>query len=151
MDFIKFIEKNDWEVEYKEDGLKLPKAILERYSNLPDSWKNFMAQFSACTDLEGTKWFLTQDDYEIEDDMMFSWDFIEKICQKDLKDEKLAMVTAFWDKYFPIFFDIGTTCRYIAIEVDSGNIVEGKEPDFMKVSVIASSFDEFLKSIEKLV
>lgn len=145
MNFIQFAEKEDWEAELRSTPLQLPDAVLKRHPNLPTQWLEFIAQFDTCTNLEGSVWFLCQDDFEIEDDTLFSWDFIEKICLKQEGSEKEETVRAFWDDVLPIFFAIGDTSQYVAIQPSSGAVVLGKEPDFMNVRTIAPDFPSFLQ------
>lgn len=147
MNFKQWTEKQGWETEETTESFTLPAAISSRYSNIPDAWTNFIKQYSAITNEEGSTWFLCQDDYEIEDEMMFSWDFIEKICQKTDSDEELAKSTAFWDDHFPIMFDIETPCRYRAIHLPTGNIVQGEEPNFFQTKKLAEDFDGFITGI----
>ena len=42
---------------------------------------------------------------------------------------------------------VGGTYQYFAIKLDSGNVVQGWEPEFEEPSIVAESFAEFIQML----
>lgn len=148
MEFLEWAKKHQWDVDKREETAVLPEHVSSRYTNLPQDWTSFFQSLETCASDEGEFWFLTLDDYENnDDDMMFCWNYMEQICEKQAEgdDTALKRVQSFWDLHFPIAFDVGSPSKVYAIALESGEVVVSEEPDFFSLTTVASSFSAFLE------
>lgn len=80
----------------------------------------------------------------------WSYNDFEKMSLEAAGDDEAwsEEIKAFWDNTFPIILSVGGDYQYFAIKLDSGEVVQGWEPEFEDPLVVAESFVDFL---EKLV
>ena len=88
-------------------------------------------------------WFLTAD-YFADTCSQFEDISLEAA---DGDDEWTGSVKAFWDKTLPVVMGVGGDYHYYAIDLETGEVVEGWEPEFEETSVVAGSFNEFLEKL----
>lgn len=153
MEFLEWAKKNNWDVEVRAEGevVELTSKIVERYGNLPEDWLQFFQKMENFSHEEGSCWFLTLEDYKHRDeDMMFSWNYIEQICEKIADGDEAAMgeVKKFWDTHFPILFDVSEVFRVYSIQLSDGCVVMCEEPLFLKGNTVATSFSDFLDKVK---
>ena len=130
-------------VERANDPVKFPDGVLERYKNIPKDWLCFMESFKSITNASEDMWFLTAD-YFADTCSQFEDISLEAA---DGDDEWTGSVKAFWDKTLPVVMGVGGDYHYYAIDLETGEVVEGWEPEFEETSVVAGSFNEFLEKL----
>ena len=118
--------------------------MIARYQNVPEEWLAFVTNFADIINSTDDMWFLTCETY------LDSYnDFENMSLEAAVGDEAWTTeIKEFWDNTFPIIMSVGGDYQYYAIELDTGHVVQGWEPEFEYPSVVAESFVEF---IEKLV
>lgn len=131
---------------------QLPDSIAVRYPRLPPSLVEFLSGLRQCVDPSETRWFLCQSDYDGTGDSAFRWDEWEQLSLEAAGDdaEAIAAVQSFWDEHFPIVLSIGSGYAFYAVSMAAetfGQIVEGYEPEFEEVSVVAGSFESFITAL----
>ncbi|MCR4814158.1 MAG: hypothetical protein K5879_04965 [Lachnospiraceae bacterium] len=62
-------------------------------------------------------------------------------------EEWLGDIKSFWDKTFPIIMGVGGDYHFYAIDLETGKIVEGWEPEFEDPIEVANNLNEFLEKI----
>ena len=65
----------------------------------------------------------------------------------DGDDDFISEITDFWNNHLPIIMSVGNGYEYYAIEIDSGVIVFGFEPEFEEAETVADTFEEFLEKL----
>lgn len=145
--FTEWAKKNNWDLV--EDNKPLPIEILNRYKNLPKSWLSFIDGYGTIVNDEDNIWFLTANNYypKNEDEWRYNEYELISIDATDGSEELLNEVKSFWNNHIPIVMSVRNGYEYIAIELESGNIVSGFEPEFEETETVAESFDEFIKMV----
>ena len=144
------MRENDWKLEEQAGHVfRLPAAIASRYSRLPVSLVNFLSGLMSCADSSQTSWFLCQSDFEGTSNSAFRWDEWEHLSLEAANgDTKLITeIRAFWNCHFPFLISVNSGYAFHAVctaEDRFGQIVEGHEPEFEEVSLVADSFENFL-------
>jgi hypothetical protein len=150
-ELVNRLRASGWKVEeHSSRKRQFPKTVAARYPKLPPLFVEFLATVSRCEDASQTTWFLCAAEYSGESDAAFRWDEWERMSLEALAgDERgCANVRRFWDSHLPIVQSVGDGYAYFAIRTSAdgfGCVVEGREPEFEEVSVVADSFVEFLE------
>ena len=141
--FLEWTKKNGWLTEQVDSPLSLPDAVVSRYKSIPEEWFDFIGTFTRITNSEDNMWFLTCYDYQD------SYDDFEKMSLEAASGDEAWTndIKAFWDKTFTIIMSVRGDYHYFAIDLESGKVIEGWEPEFEKVTVVAESFNDFLSKI----
>lgn len=147
--FEEWAKKNNWKITKQTKDL--PSDILERYSNIPESWLSFIEGYGSIMNDKENIWFLTVENFypKSEDEWRYNEFELISLDAADEDEDFISEITNFWNNHIPIIMSVGNGYEYYAIELDSGNIVSGFEPEFEEAETIAESFDEFLEMIIK--
>jgi len=147
--FEEWAKKNNWKITKQTKDL--PSDILERYSNIPESWLSFIEGYGSIMNDKENIWFLTVENFypKSEDEWRYNEFELISLDTADEDEDFISEITNFWNNHIPIIMSVGNGYEYYAIELDSGNIVSGFEPEFEEAETIAESFDEFLEMIIK--
>lgn len=147
--FEEWAKKNNWKITKQTKNL--PSDILERYSNIPESWLSFIEGYGSIMNDKENIWFLTVENFypKSEDEWRYNEFELISLDTADEDEDFISEITNFWNNHIPIIMSVGNGYEYYAIELDSGNIVSGFEPEFEEAETIAESFDEFLEMIIK--
>lgn len=145
--FTDWARKNGWKIE--EDNKPLPIQVLNRYKTLPKSWLTFIEGYGSIVNNEENIWFLTTSNYYPKSEKEWRYNEYELISidATDGDDDWQTEIVEFWDNHIPIVKSVGNGYEYYAIELDSGNIVRGFEPEFEETEFVAESFDEFIHMV----
>ena len=142
--FISWAEKSGWIIEKGENPVSLP----VQYRNISEDYKRIISGYSKLSNPEENVWFLLSDDFSCADPDEFAWDTFQKMSLDATDDEEeCAEISAWWDGYFPIVMSVGGDYIYYAIELSTGRIVEGSEPEFEEVTAAADSLEDFFDKI----
>ena len=167
--FTDWAAERGWNIKKRDGDMALPEEIAKRYDlptarmpsggrpsvqhgccanreNALESWLEFIRQFSLCANKEFTKWFITFEDFGEEG---FRWNEFEQISLEAADDdtEWRKQVTDFWDKHLPVFMSVEGEYEYYAVNVESGQVVFGFEPEFEEPETAADSFEDFIGKI----
>lgn len=144
--FLTWAKAKGWIVEFAKSAMELPEEVIVRYSNIPKLWYEFIVNFDTIINSTEDMWFLTCDNFL---DGVWSYNDFENMSLEvaDGDEEWSAEIKEFWDNNFPIIMSVGGDYQYYAIELDSGKIVQGWEPEFESPFVVAESFAEFIEKI----
>lgn len=143
---------NKWTFINSIQSTKLPQEILLRYPHIPSEVVNFVSLFSELSSPDDTSWFLSIDDYCGKSDSEYKWNEFELMSLEAANDdlEWSKEVTAFWDKYFPIYISVENGYEFAAVslhEKSLGHIVRGYEPEFEDIETVAGSLSAFIDTI----
>lgn len=145
-DFIEWAKKHNWKIETAENVTAFPDTITRRYQ-IPAQWLDFIQNLQICENASADKWFLTPKDYlPAEDGFQWNTFELESLSYAADEDEK-DHITAFWNTHLPIFLSVDGEYSYIAIDITTGRIVSGYEPEYEEITVIAEDFDSFLNQV----
>ncbi|MCM1167384.1 MAG: hypothetical protein NC299_10155 [Lachnospiraceae bacterium] len=147
--FSDWAEANDWKVIPADKKRELPAEVLSRYAVIPEDWLEFVQCFESCSNGADNIWFLLSEDFERDDDEGFRWNEFERISLEAAADDEewAADIRAFWDNYLPIVLGVAGDYHYYAIGIRTGEIFEGREPEFEDPSMCAPSFTAFIEHI----
>jgi len=145
------LRKRGWVV--RERGTPsplLPDDLRARYPSVPPAVTEFLGRFDVCHNADENVWFLTADDFRRSDDDGFRWNEYELIALEASEGEpsSQARVRAFWTDHLPIMMAVHSDYDYLAVRLtgpNAGSIVHGAAPDWEEPSLVARSFDEFLR------
>ena len=98
---------------------------------------------------DSSAWFLCASDYETTDDTDgFSWNEFEKISLASAEsDDEKESIKKWWESHLPVAMSVKGEYTFLAIDIDTGNIVQGYEPDFEDTETVAENFEELIKMI----
>ena len=144
--FTDWAKKKGWTIEIAETLMELPEEVKARYKNIPKEWFGFISHFADIMNSTDDLWFLTCENFL---DGVWSYNEFENISLEaaDGDEEWSEEIKAFWDNNLPIVMSIGGDYQYYAIELDSGKVVQGWEPEFESTFEVAESFVEFIEKI----
>lgn len=148
--FLKWAKQNGWQAEASKEPLGLPTKAFQRYANLPADYIEFLRNILLLSNKDDTSWFLTIHDFEARPlDTPWQPDAFEKISLEAAGSdtEEQNTIIQFWDEHIPVVFCLASGYEYYAIHVLDGAVVNGIEPEFEEVSIVAVSFKEFLAKI----
>ena len=148
-DFREWAKENNWKITLKNNGVNIPKGILERYS-IPKEYRTFLEKIETCVNESENVWFLCIDDYFPKSKDAFRWNEFEIMSLEAAKDDPNLIngIRNFWNKHFPIIMSVKGEYEYFAINVDNNKIVYGYEPEFEESNkIIANNFEDFLDKI----
>ena len=148
-DFVNWANNNGWNVTCENSDIKyLPNVLMERYI-IPNAYKEFLKNIKICANSEDNIWFLCIDDYLKEEENTFRWNEFEKISLgvAEENEEMINGIKEYWDKHFPIIFNVRGEYEYYAINIENRKIVYGYEPMFEESKIVAKDFDELLEKI----
>ena len=144
--FTDWAKKKGWTIERAETAMELPEEVTTRYKNIPMQWLEFIIGFVDIMNSTDDMWFLTCENF-LNGEWSYN-DFENMSLEAADGDEEWSVdIKAFWDNTFPIIMSVGGDYQYYAIELDSGKVVQGWEPEFEYPSVVAESFVEFLEKL----
>lgn len=144
--FLEWAKRNEWSIEQVQDVAEIPEEVTARYKNIPNQWKEFIVNFDTIMNSTDDMWFLTYDSFF---DDVWSYNDFENMSLEaaDGNEEWSTEIKEFWDNTFPIIMSIGGDYQYFAIKMDSGEVVQGWEPEFEEAFVVAGSFAEFIEKL----
>ena len=127
----------------------LPPDVQARYPRLPAELTSFLSAIESCANAEENVWFLCREDYRRTDGEGFRWNEFELMALEREEDAALQQqVRGFWDRHFPFMLAVHSDYDYLAVQLagpTAGSIVHGAAPDWEEPSLVARSFDEFLR------
>ena len=144
--FLNWAKEHGWTIiENKQGVLHLNEGILARYKDIPTSYLEFLRTITQCVAPDELTWFLCEDDYNGRSDSEFTWDEFERLSlEAAMEDETWrADITTWWDQHLPIMMSVDGGYSFYAIELATGAIVQGSEPEFEEVDVVAHSLEDF--------
>lgn len=144
--FEKWAVENSWNKEPANEPKALPQTVIDRYKNIPADWVNFISCYHSILNNEENMWFLTSDNF-IEGTWRYNEFEIMSLEAAEDDEEWTESIKLFWDNNLPVIMSVGGDYQYYAIEISSGKIVQGCEPEFEEVEYVADSFAQFLEKI----
>lgn len=153
--FEQWCKDNNWTVERRNDTEAIfSEKVNERYplAKKCDCFK-FINFFDKCISADQQTWFLCEREYNKEStETEFGWNDMELMGLSATEDdqEEYEKIKSWWNDYLPIVFSTRDGYSHFSISLHKnsfGQIVEGYEPMFEDVLVVANSLEEFLKRI----
>ena len=147
--FRRWAVSHDWIIEDSNSKCKLSANIIERYKEIPEDWLSFINRFNICMNNTETTWFLLKENYEPKNEDEWRYNEFEILSLESAQDDNewIKEIHDFWDNNLPIIMSVGNGYEYYAIEIKSGAIVHGIEPEFEDVEKVANSFNDFINLI----
>lgn len=148
--FFKWAKDSGWNVELSDEKQELPKNITERYKYIPRDWVDFIQCFKVIANGADNIWFNVLSDFEDSgNDDAFRCNEFELISLEAAGDDEewQAVIREFWDNYLPVVMSVADGYHYYAIGIRTGEIFEGREPEFEEIEIAAPSFTDFIENI----
>ena len=141
--FIEWATNAGWNIERADKAVAIPEQVASRYKNIPEDWLNFIQDFNFISNGTEDIWFLTCYDY-----LDTCHDFEEISLEAAEGDEGWTEeIKTFWDNTMPIVMSVGGDYHYFGINLETGKVVEGWEPEFEDPTEVADSFNSFIEKI----
>lgn len=127
--------------------------FLNRYSNLPADYLEFLQQFQTIANESDNVWFNSIEDFNGEADSGFRWNEFELMGLDALQDdeESCNMIRQFWDNHVPVLMSVKEGYQYLCIDLSPenyGKIYYGIEPEFEEsAEFVCESFNHLLKML----
>lgn len=148
--FFKWAKSGSWNIALSDEKIELSKEFAERYAFIPADWVEFIQSFKICANGADNIWFSLPGDFaDSGDDSGFRWNEFEHITLEAAEGDEAwqAEIRGFWDNYLPIVMSVGGDYHYYAIGIKTGEIFEGREPEFDEINICAMSFTDFIEKI----
>ena len=93
---------------------ELSPDFLNRYSNLPADYQEFLQRFQIITNESDNVWFNSIEDFNGETDSGFRWNEFELMGLEALADDREScdMIRLFWDNHIPILMSVKGEYQY---------------------------------------
>ncbi len=142
---INGLDKQQWQIVI-EDGLLWDS---KRYPTLPKEVEKFITSYAKVETHDGKAWLLGVNDFQSTSDSAFTANDFEKMSLLSAEGDHNWQqdIIQFWNNHLPLYISVRNGYEYIAYDLENGYFVEGIEPEFEEVSVVASSISEFLQYI----
>jgi hypothetical protein len=127
----------------------LPRDIASRYPTLPSVVSEFIVHTSDAVSPTQKTWLLCLPDFRGRTGAAFAWDEFEQQSLKEAHgdDHWTRKIRAHWDRFFPIMLSVKNCYAYFAVDLQSGAVVQGEEPEYEEVTSVADSFESFLEQL----
>ena len=142
-EFIIWAKNNNWNIILNSEKTELPDSIKNRY-HIPKQWYEFISNMQVCENDDATKWFITPRDY-LPNEEGFQWNEFE--LQSLEYGSNATDIVTYWNKHLPVFMSVDGEYSYYAINTENGNVVNGYEPEYEASTVVADSFETFIRKI----
>lgn len=149
-EFLVYMKNQDWIVEVNEEQkFCLPEPMKSRYTDYPEDWMKFISAVKSLVRKDERTWFLCAEDYDMQGDKAWQWNEWELLSLKAAGNDTAwkYKIRKFWDEHLPIFLSLESGYAYYAISIKNGSIVYGSEPEFEECTIVADSFEDFMKQI----
>ena len=116
-------------------------------------FQTFLDFVSKAESADGSAWFLCASDYGIAykapDDMHgFEWNEFEKTSLENTNsDDEKQRIKNWWECHLPIAMSVKGDYTFLAIDINTRNIVQGYAPEFEDTEVVAENFEALIKMI----
>ena len=144
--FLQWARENGWAIVENDRGdVRLNEDFRARYKEIPADYLRFLAEVFESVAPDEQTWFLCEPDYNGSSNAEFRWDEFERLSlEAAVGDEAwTAEITAWWDRHLPIVLSVDGGYSFYAVELATGAIVHGAEPEFEEVDVVAPHLDAF--------
>ena len=153
--FLEALEARGWKVQRSTSREPLlPPEVSRRYPRVPAELVAFLESLDSGVNADETVWFLCREDFRRTDDQAFRWNEFERMVLEDASPEDQQRTRQFWDRHFPFMLCVHSDYDYLAVDLGArsyGAIVHGCGPSFEETSLIAPSFEQFLKIFKDAV
>ncbi len=141
--FLDYLAARGWTVLRRaaSTGPAIGPATTDRHS----AFLSLYAQLSSADD---ACWFLSAADYAGTAENAFAWDAFRTIgLEAAINAADRQAVEAFWTRHLPFFMRVGGDYEFLALDLNSGRVVHGVEPEFEAVSEVACSLDALFEQV----
>lgn len=150
---IEALKNTGFIVTERLERKELSSDFLNRYSNIPADYKEFLQQFQIIANESDNVWFNSIEDFNGESDSAFRWNEFELMGLEALADDKEScdMIRRFWDSHIPVLMSVKDGYRYLSIDLSPdnyGKIYYGIEPEFEESSeFVCDGFNHLLEML----
>ncbi len=145
--FMIWANDNGWDIA-KKSGLQLnlDSSIIARYKEIPNEYLEFLSVVEKCVTPNETTWFICENEFNNSSDTEFKWNEYELLSLEAAMEDAVwkSEITTWWDNHLPIVMSVEGGYSFYAIDLTSGAIVRGYEPEFEEVDKVANNLEEFL-------
>ena len=94
-------------------------------------------------------WFVVRGELSEEAPSAFAWNQWERDSLEVAEGDPAwqAEIRAFWDEHCPLLLSVKDGYQHVSVRKSDLQVVEGREPEYEEVSVIAPSFSEWIDQI----
>ncbi len=146
-EFMVWANDNGWDIA-KKSGLQLnlDSSIIARYKEIPNEYLEFLSVVEKCVTPNETTWFICENEFNNSSDTEFKWNEYELLSLEAAMEDAVwkSEITTWWDNHLPIVMSVEGGYSFYAIDLTSGAIVRGYEPEFEEVDKVANNLEEFL-------
>ena len=150
---LRHLKEKGWTVRVsREKSFRFPGALEKRYGHVPSEIVALLTGIEECVSPDEKAWFLCQSDYSGKSQSAFKWNEWE-LLSLDAADgdaELEAAISAFWDRHLPFYLSVRDGYCFAALCLNGpnkGKIVEGYEPEFEEVSIVANGLIDFVGTL----
>jgi hypothetical protein len=143
--FFREIVKRGWSLRPPSSAIYGTEAFPVE---IPVELQRFLSSFGSLTNERRTIWLNSVQDFTSRPDNEFEWNEFELIslAAAEGDDAWQREIRTFWASHLPILMSVDGRYEYLAYcgaGANNGRFVQGSEPEFEQVEVVASSLDEF--------
>jgi len=138
-----------WSVERLSQRQTLPDEILKRYPGMPLDHREFVETTGIVASPSATAWLVTSCVFTGTSDLAYAWNEWEQ-QSLEAAEKDLALRTSierFWDRHLPIVMSVKSGYAYLALDLNTLQIVRGEEPLYEESSLLASSLHEMFSLV----
>lgn len=149
---IASLKVSGWDVETsRAKSFRFPRAMADRYGAPPPTLAKLLTGIRHCHAPDERSWFLCHDDYSGKSGTAFAWNEFETMSLDAAEGdaELITDVQQFWASNIPVYMSVRDGYSFAAICIrgrNYGRIVEGREPEFEEVRVVANDLKSFVDS-----
>jgi hypothetical protein len=150
-DALDQLTHSGWSVERLDRRQPLPAEVTTRYPTLPADYQAFVEEVGLIANPDDTAWLVTTHVVAGQSDLAYAWNEWE-VQSLDAAGDDIAWkhsVTRFWDRHLPVLMSVKNGYAYVALDLETFQVVQGEEPDYEETTPLAGSFRELVQMLAR--
>jgi hypothetical protein len=148
------LQPHGWTFREPMEADALAQILAPR--GVPTSLVDLLVEAQGAVSRDETTWFLNLADYAGASTSAFEWDAWERLSMSAADGDEAwsDAIRAFWAKHVPFLLSVRGNYSYLAVSLageTAGSVVQGSEPEFEDVTVVASSIEAFRSQLEDVL
>ena len=140
-----------WKAERLPRRRRVPREILTRYPGMPSDYREFIEWIRNVDSPDDKAWFVTSSIFSGTTDCAYAWNEWEKQSLEAAEANRplAKRIRKFWDRYLPVVMTVKSGYAYFALDLKTGKIVHGEEPEYEETSPFAASLKELFSLLSE--
>jgi hypothetical protein len=148
------LQRGGWVLREESSTAEIHRLLRARFQEVPTGLVELLVESAGAVSPDQTTWFLGVADYAGTGQTAFGWDAWERLSLEAAEgdEEWSGSIRRFWAAHLPFLLCVRDRYSYLACSLagpTAGAVVQGGEPEFEEVTVVAASIEAFRSQVER--